>query len=110
MCQVSIVIFLLSTKIITYYIQNQKKWFQIYFPIRGRSLREPSMVLDESLFNKLLEKKSYEFILDKACIQYEPDEPQFHHMTAKVYQYCNQHAEYEPLRLTIHRHYFFKRI
>ncbi|XP_077284032.1 mitochondrial ribosomal protein S22 [Arctopsyche grandis] len=80
----------------------QKRMCQTYFPMRGRTLKEPSMVADESLFNKLLEKKSYEFILDKACIQYEPDELQFHHMTAKVYQHCNLHAAYELLRSTRH--------
>jgi len=49
---------------------------QIYFPISGRELIMPKM-FEEKYLEKILEKGDYEFILDRACIQFEPDDEDY---------------------------------
>lgn len=70
--------------------------------MKGRSLKDPSFFTDDSLFNNLLQKKEYMFLLDKACIQYDPDELKYHNITAKVYQHCDENSAYDLFRSTRH--------
>lgn len=80
----------------------RKRLNQVYFPLKGRSLKEPSMFSDSEKFNSLLDREKYEFVLDRACIQYEPDEPAYQRITSITYQHVDMHMKYDLLRSTRH--------
>lgn len=80
----------------------RKKLNQVYFPITGRKIREPHMFSDEEKFHNLLDRGEYEFVLDRACIQYEPDEPIFQKITSITYQHVDNNKCYNTLRSTRH--------
>lgn len=71
----------------------------------GRKIREPVMFADEEKFNSLLEKQKYEFVLDRACVQYEPDEPKFQKVASITYQHVDTNHQYNLLRYVIHLNY-----
>ncbi|XP_052873068.1 28S ribosomal protein S22, mitochondrial [Anopheles cruzii] len=81
--------------------EMRKRLNQIYFPLAGRSIHTPPMFEDPHL-QRLLEDGKYEFVLDRACIQYEPFEPQYHQLTARVYQHVNDTKSFDALRSTRH--------
>lgn len=74
---------------------------QIYFPRNGREIWIPVVFNDENL-NPLLEKKEYEFILDKACAQFEPDDAEYIRVSRKTYNHINSTKEFNLLRSTRH--------
>ncbi|XP_067011878.2 small ribosomal subunit protein mS22 [Anabrus simplex] len=74
---------------------------QIYFPRPGRQLRPPHMFEDDYL-KRLLEKEEYEFILDRACVQFEPDDPKYHAVTSAVYMHIENGRKFEVLASTRH--------
>ncbi|CAG9783960.1 unnamed protein product [Diatraea saccharalis] len=80
----------------------RKRLNQTYFPIKGRKLREPIMFTDKDRLNSLLESEKYEFVLDRACIQYEPDEPSYQKITSITYQHIDMNKNYDMLRSTRH--------
>lgn len=79
----------------------RKRSWQIYFPSANRSFREPAMFEPDNL-KKLLNEEQYEFILDRACTQYEPYEQKFHDITSKVYLKINEKLQFDFLRSTRH--------
>ncbi|XP_026329715.1 28S ribosomal protein S22, mitochondrial [Hyposmocoma kahamanoa] len=80
----------------------RKRLNQVYFPIKGRKIREPLMFSDAEKFNNLLDREQYEFVLDRACIQYEPDEPKYQEITSTTYQHVDMMNKYKLLRSTRH--------
>lgn len=74
---------------------------QIYFPIAGRNLDTPKMFYGE-YFDDLLERGEYEFILDRACLQFEPDNPEYQTITEKVYEHVVDARAFNDLRSTRH--------
>lgn len=74
---------------------------QIYFPIEGREIRTPLM-FNDTYFENLLERKEYVFILDRACIQFEPNDPTYQRVTSITYQHINDHGGFATLRSTRH--------
>lgn len=56
------------------------------------------MFTDEDKFNSLMDREEYEFVLDRACIQYDPDEPKYQTVTSITYQHVNTKNNYEKLR------------
>ncbi|XP_026758205.1 28S ribosomal protein S22, mitochondrial [Galleria mellonella] len=80
----------------------RKRLNQVYFPIHGRKIKEPLMFTDTEKFNSLLERQEYEFILDRACIQYEPDEFTYQKVTSITYQHVDINTNYNLLRSTRH--------
>ncbi|CAG4988370.1 unnamed protein product [Parnassius apollo] len=81
---------------------TRKRLNQIYFPMQGRKVREPIMFSNEEKFNGLLEAEKYEYILDRACIQYEPDEPNYQKITSITYQHVDMKTNFNLLRSTRH--------
>jgi small subunit ribosomal protein S22 len=51
----------------------------------------------------VLDREDYEFILDRACVQYNPDNAEYHRITQKTYDEVNNKQKYDKLRST--RHY-----
>uniref|UniRef100_A0A0A9W4H6 28S ribosomal protein S22, mitochondrial n=1 Tax=Lygus hesperus TaxID=30085 RepID=A0A0A9W4H6_LYGHE len=82
--------------------EERTRMNQIYFPRPARELWVPVMFQDENL-SKLLEKNEWEFILDRACAQFEPDDPEYIRVTRKVYEFVNSSGNFNNLRST--RHY-----
>uniref|UniRef100_A0A1E1WQJ0 28S ribosomal protein S22, mitochondrial n=1 Tax=Pectinophora gossypiella TaxID=13191 RepID=A0A1E1WQJ0_PECGO len=80
----------------------RKRLNQVYFPIKGRKIREPLMFADEEKFNSLLDRAEYEFILNRACIQYEPEEPKYQQITSITYQHVDMQKKFDLLRSTRH--------
>ncbi|KAJ8667489.1 hypothetical protein QAD02_009152 [Eretmocerus hayati] len=75
---------------------------QIYFPIEGREVDPPKMFLEEHL-QPILDRGDFEFVLDRACIQFEPDSPDFKRVSRAVYEKVNAEMLFDKLRST--RHY-----
>lgn len=81
---------------------DRKRLNQIYFPMVGRKMKEPLIFLDEEKFHSLLDRYKYEYILDRACVQYEPDEPQYQKLTSIAYQHVDMSTQFNLLRSTRH--------
>lgn len=79
----------------------RKRMNQIYFPHEGRRLRQPQLFQVEYL-NNCMDQGNYEFILDRACVQFEPNESEFHEITEKVYTHINETKKFDVLRSTRH--------
>ncbi|RZF41048.1 hypothetical protein LSTR_LSTR002680 [Laodelphax striatellus] len=75
---------------------------QVYFPAEGRKMNPPSLFKQENML-RLCEEQRYEFLLDLACIQFEPDDPEYLRITETVYDSIDEAQAYELLRST--RHY-----
>lgn len=50
----------------------------------------------------LLNCNKYEFILDRACVQFEPDDPDYQAVTREVYEHLNAERRFDILRSTRH--------
>lgn len=74
---------------------------QLYFPEKGREICTPIMFEGEKL-KSLLERQEYEYILDRACLQFEPDDPLYQKITSLTYQHLNDTNNFEILRSTRH--------
>lgn len=82
--------------------EEREKANQIYFPRDGRKLRVPKM-FQADYFEEVLSKEWYEFILDRACIQFEPDDPLYIHITQTTYDKIAETGSFNKLEST--RHY-----
>ncbi|XP_076237365.1 mitochondrial ribosomal protein S22 [Calliopsis andreniformis] len=74
---------------------------QAYFPMEGREFHIPKMFYDP-YFKDLLDRKEFEFILDRACIQFEPDDPEYQKITKEVYLHVDMGGYFDKLRSTRH--------
>lgn len=81
--------------------ETKKRLNQLYFPLKGRTVRCPKMFDPPNLL-KILEAGNYEFVLNRACIQFEPYEEQYHSVTSTVYQHVNENKAFDALRSTRH--------
>nr|CAG4643413.1 EOG090X0AW0 [Ilyocryptus agilis] len=81
--------------------EEKQRVCQIYFPVFGRQIRMPKMFEDEYL-QDCLSRGEYEFILDRACIQFEPDDPGYIRVTRKTYECVDKNGHYDALRSTRH--------
>jgi small subunit ribosomal protein S22 len=74
---------------------------ETYFPQQGRSIRMPHMFEKEYL-KRLLDQGCYEFVLDRACLQFEPDDPTYQDIIATTYEAVDRAQHYSALRSTRH--------
>ncbi|EZA55913.1 28S ribosomal protein S22, mitochondrial [Ooceraea biroi] len=81
--------------------QERDRLMQTYFPKPGKDIRKPRMFGGKYL-ESLLERSKYEFILDRACIQFDPDDPDYQAVTRAVYERINLEKHFEALRSTRH--------
>jgi small subunit ribosomal protein S22 len=80
----------------------------IYFPREGKEFKIPKMFSDPEIFTNILQRateqdNTYEFILDRACLQFEPDDPNFISICEKTYQMIDSKYQHDLLKST--RHY-----
>lgn len=59
-------------------------------------------MFQDQYLKDLLQRKEYEFILDRACAQFEPDDPEYHKVASLTYQHINESNDFEILRSTRH--------
>ena len=50
----------------------------------------------------ILDRHDYLFILDRACIQFEPDDPKYIEIVKKTYDHISANNEFDLLRSTRH--------
>uniref|UniRef100_K1RHC7 28S ribosomal protein S22, mitochondrial n=1 Tax=Magallana gigas TaxID=29159 RepID=K1RHC7_MAGGI len=56
--------------------EERDRAIQIAFPVRGRTIFPSSFFKPENLHNAL-QRCRYSYVLDKVCVQYDPDHPEF---------------------------------
>lgn len=81
--------------------EERSRLNHIFYPGEGRSIDTPKMFEEKRLMD-LCRRKEYKFILDRACIQFEPDDPRYVAVTTKVYDYIDKVGDYDLLRSTRH--------
>lgn len=77
----------------------------IYFEKEGREFLTPKMFMESELLKSVLGRASeqdntYEFVLDRACIQFEPDHPSFISICETTYQTIDKRQHYDFLKST----------
>lgn len=82
--------------------EEQDRINQVYFPKEGRRHYVPDMFEPESL-QKLLGPEKYEYILDRNCLQFEPDHPIYLRTVGAVYNHILEQGHFDILHST--RHY-----
>ncbi|XP_018373518.1 PREDICTED: 28S ribosomal protein S22, mitochondrial [Trachymyrmex cornetzi] len=81
--------------------KERDRMIQTFLPKPERELRKPKMFEGEYL-KDLLNRNEYEFILDRACTQFEPDDPDYQAITREVYEHINAERHFDVLRSTRH--------
>ncbi|KAL3281647.1 hypothetical protein HHI36_004853 [Cryptolaemus montrouzieri] len=74
---------------------------QVFFPRKYRQLKVPHL-FKENYFEELLNRREYVFILDLACQQFEPADPEYQRVSSITYQHINNNNEFEKIRGTRH--------
>jgi len=74
----------------------RERMSQIYNPRPGRHMVVPAMFNEEYL-EPMIKRKEYRYILDRACAQFEPDDPQYIRVTHRVYNAVNSEKDYDIL-------------
>ena len=70
---------------------------ETYYPDESRGHEVPRMFQEEHLL-PILDRKDYLFVLERACVQFEVDDPEFHRVTSITFDHMDDHQEYEVLR------------
>lgn len=73
----------------------------MFFPDDSKSLDCPKLFEKENLM-RLLKRREYVYVLNRACAQFEPDDPRYVSCTREVYNYVNDQADFDKLRSTRH--------
>jgi len=81
---------------------EQDRLNQTYFPRDGRRHYVPAMFETDQL-KTILEPSKYEYVLDRNCLQFEPDHPIYIRTCNTVYDHINEHRNFDSLHST--RHY-----
>ncbi|CAL1679384.1 unnamed protein product [Lasius platythorax] len=81
--------------------QERDRIVQIYFPQPSREMEKPKMFEGEYL-KSLLDRNEYIFILDRACVQFDPDDPDYQAVTREVYEHIDRERHFDNLRSTRH--------
>ena len=69
---------------------------QIYFPHPGRKIYTPALFKPENLA-EILRPDRYMYILDRNCVQFEPDHPTYIATAKEVYEHVSSHSNYSIL-------------
>lgn len=70
---------------------------QLYFPKNGKLVKAPRM-FESQYLESLLDRQEYEYVLDRACIQFEPDDVEYQRVASITYQHVNESNKFELLR------------
>ncbi|CAN7939744.1 unnamed protein product [Ixodes hexagonus] len=81
--------------------EERERMLQSYFTSKDRSFYMPKMFEPQHLRN-VLDKQWYGFVLDRACIQFEPDHPDYIRVTHACYDHIDAQRKFHDLRSTRH--------
>lgn len=79
----------------------RRRMLQTYFPFEGRRLIIPRMFFGDVL-QRVLDEKKYEFVLNRAIVQFEPYEKNYHRVTSTTYKHISDNNAFDILRSTRH--------
>ncbi|XP_076633055.1 mitochondrial ribosomal protein S22 [Colletes latitarsis] len=80
---------------------ERNRMSQVYYSVEHREIHTPKMFYDP-YFKDLLDREEFEFILDRACIQFEPDDSEYQRIVNEVCFYVNSTNKFNSLRSTRH--------
>jgi len=75
---------------------------QVYYPTEGRRSYDPAM-FDPNNLEEILGPTKYEYVLDRNCLQYEPDHPVYIRTLSIVHKHIVSTGNFDILHST--RHY-----
>lgn len=81
--------------------EERSRLNHMFYPIESRSIDPPKMFEEKHLLD-LLKRRQYVYALNRACIQFEPDDPRYVDLTSKIYNYIDDKQDYDELRSTRH--------
>ena len=69
---------------------------QTYYPHPDRFYEKPKMFEPENM-NRLLDQQEYKYILERAIVQFEPSDPEYHSVFNSVFTKMDEERSYEKL-------------
>lgn len=81
--------------------EERSRLNHMFFTEKYRSI-DPPQLFEEKNLNKLLDRKEYIYVLNRACVQFEPDDPRYVKVTSHVYNYIDRKNDFDKLRSTRH--------
>ncbi|XP_013404101.1 28S ribosomal protein S22, mitochondrial [Lingula anatina] len=82
-------------------LRERDRITQVYFPRPGRTMMMSRMFYPEYM-QGLLDRDEHQYLLDRACVQFEPDDPQFIRICQEVYDHLYETRKFDILRSTRH--------
>ncbi|OQR69699.1 28S ribosomal protein S22 [Tropilaelaps mercedesae] len=80
---------------------ERERMMQIYFTNPHREMETPAMFKEPYLSN-ILSSEKYIFVLDRACIQFEPNSEEYLGVTQRVFEHLKGTLKFDMLRSTRH--------
>jgi len=74
---------------------------QVFLPVEGRTVT-PAKMFEEPQLTECLDREDYVPVLDRACLQYEPDDPDYIRVSQTAYEHVDAGRRYERLQNTRH--------
>ncbi|XP_054164523.1 28S ribosomal protein S22, mitochondrial-like [Oppia nitens] len=74
---------------------------QMFFPKEERLMEKPNMFSEPHLTN-VLDRREYEFVLNRACLQFEPNDPEYIEICYKTYDHMVANNDVLGLQSTRH--------
>ena len=74
---------------------------QIYFPKEGRYIKIP-VLFEPKVLEEILGPEKYVYVLDRNCVQFEPDHPVYIRTCSMVFDHVDINGHYEVLQSTRH--------
>jgi small subunit ribosomal protein S22 len=81
--------------------EEHDRILHVYYPRSGKMYTMPKMFLEENLENILSEHR-YLYVLDRACVQFEPDDPNYIRVSQRTYEHIANEGYFNVLRSTRH--------
>lgn len=81
--------------------EERSRLNHIFYPHDAKSIDTPKLFEEKNL-TKLLKRKEYLYILNRACFQFEPDDPIYFEVTSRVYNHIEKKGDFAKLRSTRH--------
>lgn len=74
----------------------------VYYPHKYRTIDMPRMFEEKSLEEVLKKPDTSLFVLERACLQFEPDDSEYIRVTRRVYEHVLENRLFDELRSTRH--------
>lgn len=81
--------------------EERSRLNHIFYPHESKPVDTPKLFEPSNLL-KLLNKEEYNYVLDRACLQFEPDDPRYVEITSEVYTHIDRKKHYDKLKSTRH--------